>query len=91
MNPLLPINRHVLLNESSVKNFSITDLEKTRILRPGEKGPESISIIGVVKNFNYESLRNPIQPYILLLQDENNYWGYVTVRLTAAELLLYNQ
>jgi len=73
-----------VLNESSVKNFSISDLEKTRILRPGEKGPESISIIGVVKNFNYESLRNPIQPYILLLQDENNFWGYVSVRLTAA-------
>ncbi len=72
-----------ILNESSVKNFSITDLEKTRIQRPGEKGPESIQIIGVVKNFNYESLRNPIQPYVLLLQDENNLWGYITVKLTA--------
>ena len=71
-----------ILNESSVKNFSITDLEKTRILRPGEKGPESIQIIGVVRNFNYESLRNPIQPYILLLQDENNSWGYITVKLS---------
>jgi putative ABC transport system permease protein len=72
-----------ILNESSVKNFSITDLEKTRILRPGEKGPESIPIIGVVKNFNYESLRNPIQPYILLLQTENNIWGYISVKLSA--------
>jgi putative ABC transport system permease protein len=73
-----------ILNESSVKNFSITDLEKTRILRPGEKGPESIQIIGVVRNFNYESLRNPIQPYILLLQgDENNNWGYISVKLSA--------
>lgn len=52
--------RACILNESSVKNFSITDLEKTRILRPGESGPESIQIIGVVRNFNYESLRNPI-------------------------------
>ena len=41
-----------ILNESSVKNFSITDFEKTRILRPGEKEPESIQIIGVVRNFN---------------------------------------
>jgi putative ABC transport system permease protein len=73
-----------ILNESSVKNFSITDLEKTRILRPGQNGPESIQIIGVVKNFNYESLRNPIQPYILLLQDENNLWGYISVKLQAA-------
>jgi putative ABC transport system permease protein len=72
-----------ILNESSVKNFSIIDLEKTRILKPGEKGPESIQIIGVVKNFNYASLRNPIQPYILLLQDEDNYWGYISVKLSA--------
>jgi putative ABC transport system permease protein len=73
-----------ILNESSVKNFSITDLEKTRIQSPGEKGPENIQIIGVVRNFNYESLRNPIQPYILLLQgDENNNWGYISVKLSA--------
>jgi putative ABC transport system permease protein len=73
-----------ILNESAMKNFSIADIEKTRIMRPGEKGPEAISIIGVVKNFNFESLRNPIQPYILLLQGENNYWGYITVRLSPA-------
>lgn len=72
-----------ILNESSVKNYAINDLEKTRILKPGQDGPESYSIIGVVKNFNFESLRNPIQPYILLLQGENNYWGYITVRLSA--------
>jgi putative ABC transport system permease protein len=73
-----------ILNESSVKNFNITDLEKTRILRPGQSGTESIEIIGVVRNFNFESLRNPIQPYILLLQDENNYWGYISVKLSAS-------
>jgi putative ABC transport system permease protein len=72
-----------ILNESAIKNFSITDLEKTRILRPGQNGPESLQIIGVVKNFNFESLRNPIQPYALMLQDENNSWGYISVRLTA--------
>jgi putative ABC transport system permease protein len=73
-----------ILNESAMKNFSIADIEKTRIMRPGENGPVAISIIGVVKNFNFESLRNPIQPYILLLQGENNYWGYITVRLSPA-------
>ncbi len=71
-----------ILNESAVKNFGITDLEKTRILKPGENGPDAISIIGVVRNFNFESLRNPIQPYILLFQDENNYWGYISVKLS---------
>ena len=73
-----------ILNESAVKNFSITDLEKTRILRPEENGPEAYPVIGMVKNFNFESLRNPVQPYILLLQGENNYWGYITVRLSSS-------
>ncbi len=73
-----------IINESAVKNFSISDLEKTRILKPGETSPETYSIIGVVKNFNFESLRNPIQPYVLILQGEDNYWGYITVRISPA-------
>ena len=73
-----------ILNESAVKNFDITDSEKTRIMRPGENGLQALQIIGIVKNFNFESLRNPIQPYILLLQGDNNYWGYITVRLSPA-------
>jgi putative ABC transport system permease protein len=75
-------NRACILNESAMKSFNITDLEKTKILKPEETGTEAYSVIGVVKNFNFESLRNPIQPYILFLQGENNYWGYITVRLS---------
>ena len=73
-----------IINESAVKNFSITDLEKTRLLKPDQPAPLKLNIIGVVRNFNFESLRNPIQPYALLLQDENNIWGYLTVKLTAS-------
>jgi putative ABC transport system permease protein len=73
-----------IINESAVKNFSITDLEKTRIQKPDQNGPINMPIIGVVRNFNFESLRNPIQPFILQLQGENNYWGYVSVRLSVA-------
>jgi len=77
-------NQAIIINESAEKNFSITDLENTRILRPGDNGPQTLSIIGVVRNFNFESLRNPIQPYALLLQGENNYWGYISIRLSPA-------
>jgi putative ABC transport system permease protein len=42
-----------------------------------------LPVIGVVKNFNYESLRNPIGPYILKFQNDNMLWGYITVRLSA--------
>jgi putative ABC transport system permease protein len=73
-----------LINESAVKDFAITDIEKTRFLQPQQTGKlTTLQIIGVVKNFNYESLRNPINPYIFLLKPDNMPAGYLTVKLFA--------
>jgi putative ABC transport system permease protein len=72
-----------LVNESAIKNFSISDISKTRFMVPGDSGKiEFVPIIGVVKNFNFESLRNPIQPYILRFKTDHILWGYLTVRLS---------
>ena len=68
-----------LVNESAVKNFSITDPEKTRII----EGNKYLSILGVVRDFNFESLHNPVQPYIFRFQDENSMMRYITIRLSA--------
>ncbi len=72
-----------ILNESAVKNFSITDLEKTRLFQNGPSRPEYSPIIGVVKDFNFESLRNSIQPYIFKYKTDNILWGYLTVKLSS--------
>ncbi len=73
-----------IINESAVKDFKITDIEKARFMEPRDSGKVNyLPIIGVVKNFNYESLRNPIGPYILKFQNDNMLWGYITVRLSA--------
>jgi putative ABC transport system permease protein len=40
-------------------------------------------VLGVVKNFNFESLRNPIGPCIFCFQKDNFMWGYLTIRLSA--------
>ena len=73
-----------IINESAVKSFEIADPEKTRFMQPGEEGSRRyMPVIGVVKNFNFETLRNPIGPYILCFQDENFFWGYLTVKLSA--------
>jgi putative ABC transport system permease protein len=73
-----------LVNESAVKNFRITDVEKTRFMKPHESGnADYLPILGVVKNFNYESLRNPIQPYIFCFKTDNDLWGFMTVKLSA--------
>ncbi len=72
-----------IINESALKNFEISDISKTRFLQPLDSGNFlSLQIIGVVRNFNFESLRNPIQPYIFQLKGNNNLWGYITIRLS---------
>ena len=73
-----------LVNESVIKNFGITDAINTRFMEPGDSGKMSyMPILGVVKNFNFESLRNPISPYIFKFQNDGMLWGYLTVRLSA--------
>jgi len=72
-----------LVNESAVKNFTIIDFAKTRFIQPADSGKlDYLPVIGVVKNFNFESLRNPIQPYLFRFKTDNVLWGYLTVRLS---------
>jgi putative ABC transport system permease protein len=74
-----------LVNESAIKNFGITDIANTRVMESEDSGKMSYRpILGVIKNFNFESLRNPIQPCIFKFQNENMMWGYLSVRLSAA-------
>ena len=73
-----------LLNESAVQDFGINDIENTRFMRPAEDGKiDYLQVIGVVKNFNFESLRNPIQPYIFCFKTDDILWGYLSVKLMA--------
>jgi putative ABC transport system permease protein len=72
-----------LINETARKDFNITDIEKVRFMNPDDSGKIGyIPIIGVVKNFNFESLRNPIGPYLIRFQNEGMMWGYISVRLS---------
>lgn len=73
-----------LVNESAVGEFGLDQPDRTRIIRPGDEGRLlHMPIIGIVKNFNHESLRNPIQPYIFCFKGEEQMWGYLTVKLQA--------
>jgi putative ABC transport system permease protein len=76
-----------LINECAVKNFGLTDLDKTRFIQPGDSGKviNYLQVIGVVKNFNFESLRNPIQPYLFRFKTDENLWGYLTVKLSTQD------
>jgi putative ABC transport system permease protein len=73
-----------IINESAKKDFNIQDIEKTRFYKPQEDGKfRALQVIGVVRNFNFESLRNPIRPYIFNFKDEEVTYGYLSVRLAS--------
>jgi putative ABC transport system permease protein len=72
-----------LVNETAIKNFNITDLEKARFIQPGDTGSSRyLKVLGVIKNFNFESLRNPINPYMFRFQTDNDLWGYLSVKIS---------
>ena len=72
-----------MINESAVKEFELTDPEKVRFMQPRDSGRFAYrQVLGVVKNFNHESLREPIQPYIFMFRSERFNFGYLTVRLS---------
>ncbi len=72
----------VVINESAVKVLGLTDPLNTRFAEPGETPEQSryMPIIGVVKNFHYESMRKDINPMILHFMP-GNWEGYVIVRI----------
>ena len=73
-----------LVNETAVKDFNITDVQKTRFMQPSDSGKmEYLPVLGVVKNFNFQSLRNPIGPYIFKFQNDGMMWGYLTVKISS--------
>ena len=76
-----------IINESALRNFEIDDISQTRFMLPQDSGRFIyLQIVGVVNNFNFESLRNPIQPYVFLLQGDDNMWGYITIRLSGTNI-----
>jgi len=76
-----------IINETAFKDFKVGNIENTRFMEPRDSGKvHYLPVIGVVKNFNYESLRNPIGPYILKFQNEGMHWGYITVRLSGQNM-----
>jgi len=74
----------IIVNEAAVKAFGIKDPIGAIISTPnpvlkGEK--KSFTIIGVINNFHYESLREPIRPYIMF-NIKSYFDGYVVVRMS---------
>jgi len=69
-----------IVNESAVRQMSISNPFSTNLI----DGYERLNLIGIVKNFHFESLQNQVNPYILRYKNEDQNYGYFSVRLTSA-------
>ena len=75
----------VVVNEALVKIYGMKNMVGRRLLFPGPKGGKEwvpFEIIGVVKDFNYSWMHEPIRPLAIILPRSQEYVGsYVTARL----------
>ncbi|NKB34086.1 MAG: FtsX-like permease family protein [Pseudomonadales bacterium] len=67
-----------ILNETAVRELEIDNPTEHNILEPDPDGLRSGPIIGVVKDFHFQSLHQEIRPTLLRIQ---NFSRYVIIRL----------
>jgi len=74
----------IIINEAAVKAFDIKDPLNTRFYNPGDDGEpdEFIPIIGVVKDFHFESMQKEINPIAIHFMP-GNFEGVIVVKLGA--------
>jgi putative ABC transport system permease protein len=74
----------VLINERAARDFLLTEPLEARFVEgdPSSNEIYEMPIIGLVKDFHYESLRNDIMPYIFRFKNEDIRWGYFSIRLS---------
>ncbi len=72
----------VVVNQATIRTFDIKDPLNTRFYEPGENGQINryFNIIGVVKDFNFQSMHEEVHPVAIHFM-RGNYGGVVTVKL----------
>jgi putative ABC transport system permease protein len=75
----------IILNETAVKQlgYKVRNAVGKKILFDMGKFKGSLQIVGVVKDFNFESLHNPIQSYGFTTSTFANRYGYFIASLNA--------
>jgi putative ABC transport system permease protein len=73
----------VVLNETALKELGLTDPIGKQIvaLGPTQDRSQTFTIIGVMKDFHFESLHFQIRPLLVALWQPNNRGRYVSVRI----------
>jgi putative ABC transport system permease protein len=74
----------ILLNESGVHRFGWKPEEAVGKKLKGPYSEEAVKVVGVVKNFNYKSLRREVEPMALLLYPD--YIRKISVRIMPGDI-----
>jgi putative ABC transport system permease protein len=74
----------MIINQEAVRRFGIKDPFATRFIEPGRTLDERRyhTVLGIAKNFHYQSLQVNIEPHVFMLKPDSWDWaGYLTIRL----------
>ena len=78
----------MIINETGLKKLGIKDPLDTRLIQPGKEDERHyIPIVGVTKDYHFESLEKKIGTYGLMFKPLDMGWGgYYTIRLNAGDI-----
>lgn len=72
----------VILNETALQMMDLKNPIGRQLTFPGG---QKRTIVGVVKDFHFKSLHDPIEPLLLLLAEDKPSWGYLFIRTKPGE------
>ncbi|RLD33178.1 MAG: hypothetical protein DRI73_05885, partial [Bacteroidetes bacterium] len=75
-----------IINESAVKQFGLENPLEVRFMQPldSEEKWKHLKVVGVVKDFHYESLHDRIYPHIFIFKPKETIWGSITLKLNSS-------
>ena len=71
----------IILNETAFKQMGFTNLEEAVVLSYQTEPPSPLKVIGILQDFNYQSLRDYVKPMAIRLGNEPNL--EMAIRLSA--------
>lgn len=73
----------IILNETAYRQMGFANLEEAEVLSYQGEQPFTMKVIGVLKDFNYQSLRDDVRPMAVLLGPEPNF--EMAIRLSSGD------
>jgi putative ABC transport system permease protein len=80
---------NIIINQEAVRRFELSDPFNTRFIQPGYTVDKRtiLNVLGIVKDFHYQSLQYNIDPHVFILKPGWWNWaGYVTIRLNKDQM-----